>query len=283
MKRHTHLSAAPKAARSPSISPLALSVSLLACSAIFSFHLWPANPALASPQPRAANASPAELPVVYVSDFELDILRGGVVKTTPPRNSPGTTSGARAKVPSASPSTTLPGNPPSSSPDKPAPPAATVRPEPKEDPATQEANELVTAMAENLVSALEKAGYTVRRLRASEALPKVGLRIRGVFAEPDEQNRIRRLLVGSGSTSPNILLYVGVNNLAQPEQPLYELANPPSNDGKHGPVITVTSYSPAVRFELARNPSDEELKKVAAQIAADLTGLVNANPLARIQ
>jgi hypothetical protein len=265
------------------ISFLYLSVFCLACCAISSPNLRPATSKLASGHPRAANASPVELPVVYVSDFELGILHARPGRTLPSRNSSGTTSGPRAKVPSAAPSTPLPGNPPSSSPDKPAPPAAAVRPEPKEDPATQEANELVTAMAENVVSALEKAGYTVRRLRASEALPKVGLRIRGVFAEPDEQNRIRRLLVGNDSNSPNILLYVGVNNLTQPEQPLYELANPPSNDGKHGPVITVTSYSPAVRFELARNPSDEELKKIAAQIAADLTVLVNANPLARIQ
>jgi hypothetical protein len=283
MTRGIHVPAAPRAIRLPVIFHLALSVFLFACSAMFSFNLWSANPAPASRQPRAAIASPAELPLVYVSDFDLDILRGGVVKTSPPRNSSGTTSGTRAKVPPASPSTTAPGNPPPASPDKPAPPAATARPDQKEDPATQEANELVTAMAENLVTALEKAGYTVQRLRAGAALPKAGLRIRGVFAEPDEQNRIRRLLVGNGSTSPNILLYVGVNNLAQPEQPLYELANPPSNDSKHGPIITVTSYSPAVRFELARNPSDEEVKKIAAQIAADLTGLVNANPMARIQ
>jgi hypothetical protein len=277
MTRGIHVPAAPSAFRLPVIFHLALSVFLLACCVMFSSYLWPASSPPASPQPRTENANPAELPLVYVSDFDLDILRGGAVKASPPRNSSSTTSGTRAKVPPASPSTSAPGNPP------PAPPAATARPDQKEDPATQEANELVTAMAENLVSALEKAGYTVLRLRAGAALPKLGLRIRGVFAEPDERNRIRRLLVGNGSSSPNILLYVGVNNLAQPEQPLYELANPPSNDGKHGPVITVTSYSPAVRFELARNPSDEELKKIGAQIAGDLTGLVNANPMARIQ
>jgi hypothetical protein len=283
MTRGIHVPAAPSAIRLPVIFHLALPIFLLACCVMFSSYLWPASSPPGSREPRTENANPADLPLVYVSDFDLDILRGGVVKTSPPRNSSSATSGTRVKVPPASPPTTAPGNPPPSSPDKPAPPAATARPEPKEDPAVQEANELVTAMAENLVSALEKAGYTVQRLHAGAALPKVGLRIRGVFAEPDEQNRIRRLLVGNGSTSPNILLYVGVNNLAQPEQPLYELANPPSNDGKHGPVITVTSYSPAVRFELARNPSDEELKKIAAQIAADLTGLVNANPMARIQ
>jgi len=76
---------------------------------------------------------------------------------------------------------------------------------------------------------------------------------------------------------------VGVNNLAQPEQPLYELANPASNDGRHGPVITVTSYAPAARFELARSPSDEEFQKISKQIAAALTALLNANPLARVQ
>jgi hypothetical protein len=282
MMRHTHLSTAPKPARKQAASPLALSVSLLACSAMFSPYLWPANPARALPQPRAANASPAELPVVYVSDFELDILRAQPGRTQSSRNSAGTAS-SRTKAPSASPSNASAGASPPASPDKPAPPSPAVRPELKEDPATQEANELVTAMAENLVSALEKAGYTVRRLRRGDGLPKAGLRIRGVFAESDEQNRIRRLLVGGDSNSPRILLYVGVNNLAQPKQPLYELANPPSEDGKHGPVITITSYAPAVRFELARSPSDEELQKIAAQIAAALTALLNANRLSMAQ
>jgi len=142
-----------------------------------------------------------------------------------------------------------------------------------------EANSLVNGMAESLVSALQKAGYTVLRLRSGRQLPKEGLRIRGVFAEPDERNRVRRLVVGRDPTSPKMLLYVGVNNLARPEQPLYELANPPISDGRHGPVITVTSYSPAARFELSRIPTDEEFKKVAAEIAADLTALLNANPL----
>jgi len=281
MTLHLHLPTTRKAAHSRDTSPLVLSVSLLACFAIFSSSLWQANLVLASRQPRAAHASPAELPVVYVSDFELDILRARPGRTPPSRNSSGPTSDGRTRVPPAAAPAAVPGNSPPASPDKPVP-AAAVRPEQKEDPATQEANELVTAVAENLVSALENAGYTVRRLRAREALPKVGLHIRGVFAETDGRNLVRRLLVGSDSSSPKMLLYVGVNNLAQPEQPLYELANPPSNDGGRGPVITVTSYSPAARFEMGRSPSDEEFKKIATQIAADLTALLNANPLARI-
>ena len=126
---------------------------------------------------------------------------------------------------------------------------------------------------------LEKAGYTVRRLRPGDARPATGLRIRGVFAEADEQNRVRRLLVGSDSVTPKMLLYVGVNNLARPEQPLYELASPPSNDSRHGPVITLTSYSPAARFEMSKNATEEDFKKIASEIAADLSALLNANPL----
>ena len=134
-------------------------------------------------------------------------------------------------------------------------------------------------MAESLVTALEKAGFQVKRLRPGQALPAEGLRIRGVFAEPDEQNRVRRLLVGSDPLTPKMLLYVGVNNLSRPQQPLYELVNPPSNDVKYGPVITVTSYSPAVRFEMDRNAADADFKKIASQIAADLNALLIANSM----
>ncbi len=138
-------------------------------------------------------------------------------------------------------------------------------------------------MSENLIKALTQAGYDARRLSAGVSLPKVGVRIRGVFAEADEKNRARRLLVGGEPVAPNMLLFVGVNNLARQEQPLYELANLPANDPRHGPVITVTSYAPAARFELGRDPSGEELQKIAAQIVANLTALVNANRLSLAQ
>jgi hypothetical protein len=138
-------------------------------------------------------------------------------------------------------------------------------------------------MSENLVRALNQAGYNAGRLPAGNALPKTGLRIRGVFAEADEKNRARRLLVGGEPVSPNILLFVGVNNLTQPEQSLYELAYPPIPDSRHGPVITVTSYAPAARFELSRDPADDEFKKIATQITAGFTALLNANPLLSAQ
>ena len=240
--------------------------------------LLPPRPAQPSPsphQPRVASAPANNDFTVYVSDFDLD-----VVPAKPPRSGQARTSPSTAK-PSSSASTAS----------KSAPSTAALRSgranadsdsQPEETP-TDQAHALVTAMSENLVRALNQAGYKAGRLPAGKPVPKTGLRIRGVFAEADENNRARRLLIGGDPTGPKIVLFVGVNNLAQPEQPLYELANPPIPDSRHGPVITVTSYAPAARFELSRDPADDEFKKIATQIAADLTALLNANPLLSAQ
>src|SRR6267378_838277 len=216
------------------------------------------------------NAPTTGSKVVYVSDFDLDVARRRGEKNssradveTAPEEASGASSNAT----------------PTSSSSKTSRSSASAGPadSPTDDTASERANALVTAMSENLLGTLGKAGYTVHRSRPGEALPQAGLRIRGVFAEPDEGNRIRRLLVGSDATAPKMLLYVGVDDLARPEQPLYELAKPPINDGKHGPVITVTSYSPVARFEMDKNPSDEDIKKVAMDIVADLSALLHAN------
>jgi hypothetical protein len=209
--------------------------------------------------------------VVYVSDFELEVLSPRVPRRSTTRATTSPISSSTSSVPA----TPQKNTPPGSSPKKPAP-APTADSQPDETPAEQ-ADKLVNIMAENLVTALQEAGFKVKRLRTGQALPAEGLRVRGVFAEPDEQNRVRRLLVGSDPTTPKMLLYVGVNNLSRPQQPLYELANPPSNDAKHGPVITVTSYSPAVRFEMDRNAADDDFKKIASEIVADLNALLIAN------
>ncbi len=209
---------------------------------------------------------------VYVSDFDLDIVHRKPSQKPPhasppsgPGRNPVSSSGARRRVSSASAAET------SQSPDSSGTSA-------EETPADQ-ATALVNVVSENIIRALTQAGYDARRLPAGAPLPKLGVRIRGVFAEADEQNRARRLLVGGEPVSPNMILFVGVNNLTRPEQPLYELADPPANDPRHGPVITVTSYAPAARFELSRDPSGDELKKIARQIAADFTALVNVNRL----
>ncbi len=225
-------------------------------------------------KPQTSSAAPARSVAVYVSDFELDIFHGKGTGSASPRN-PANTSSDRPSGTAPSTSRTAPSSAPSSN----AQSAASLANRQLEETPTEQAKALVDAMSESLVKALEKAGYKARRLRAGEDRPPAGMRIRGVFAEPDEQNRVRRLLVGGIAVTPKMLLFVGVNDLARPDQPLYELANPPSKDSRHGPVITVTSYAPVSRFELDRKPAEMDINKIATQIAADLTGLLNSNPL----
>ena len=226
-----------------------------------------------SPLVQSATADPAGAITVYVSDFDLDVVYRKpspkpAPRTTPPpapRRTIVSPSGVRRRGPSSTPETS------DSSEDS------------TEQTPAEQATALVNAVSENLIRALAEAGYDARRLTKSEAPPQRGLRIRGVFAEADERNRARRLLVGGEPVSPNMILFVGVNNLARTEQPLYELADPPANDPRHGPVITVTSYAPAARFEVSRDPSGDELKKIAQKIAADFTALLNGNRLSLAQ
>jgi hypothetical protein len=210
--------------------------------------------------------------VVYINDLELDVLNGSVPRRASAGNSRSTTSDSA----STDPSTTLKNTPSGSSPKKPANvPAADCQPD--ETPVEQ-AQKLVNSMAENLVAALETAACKVMRLRTGPALPAEGLRIRGVFAETDERNRVRRLLVGSHPTAPKMLLFVGVNNLASSQQPLYGLGNPAGiNVSRHSPIITVTSYSPATGFKMNRNAADDEFKNIGSQVVGDLNALLLAN------
>jgi len=237
---------------------------------------------LNSPQPpsaAAAPAAPAGAPIVYVSDFDLDVVQRKPspkprATRTSLRPKQGSTSRSSSGVPRKGPS---PASEPATSQSTESADTAD-----EETPADQ-ANALVKAVSENLIRALTEAGFDARRLSSGAPLPQQGVRIRGVFAEADEMNRVRRLLVGGEPVGGNLILYVGVNNLKNPEQRLYELADPPANDPRHGPVITVTSYAPAARYELPRDPSGEELEKVAAKVAADLSSLVSANRLTLAQ
>ncbi len=234
-----------------------------------------------TPQAQFATAAPAGAMTVYVSDFDLDVVHRKPApkpasRTTPPSK---TKLGSASRSPSGVPRMGYPASTAGSS----ASESSDSSGAPEEETPAQQAHALVNAVSDSVIRALREAGYDARRLPAGAPLPQQGVRIRGVFAEADEQNRARRLLVGGEPVGENLILYVGVNNLKSPEQPLYALADPPAPDPRHGPVITVTSYAPAERFEMSRDPSGEELKKIAAKIAADLTALVSANRLSLTQ
>jgi Domain of unknown function (DUF4410) len=148
----------------------------------------------------------------------------------------------------------------------------------EESPRAQAAR-LVDLTSRTLVKILEQQGYLVRRMRGIAMQPDRGIIIRGVFAQLDETKTLRRTVIGGEVTTPNMLVYVGIGNLAKPEQTMYTIVAPPTADNV-GPAISLSVYAPIGRYEVEREPSEESLKLFANGVAADLTRLLNANSLA---
>jgi hypothetical protein len=213
--------------------------------AFSSLHHESIQPAAARQEPPA----PSKSTVVYVSDFELEVVPAKDEKPPVRGNTP-----------------------------------ATSAPEQKKkETAAEQAKRLVDGLATNLVKTLDNAGYTVHRLRPGDPRPESGVRIQGVFAQVDEESRIRKAIIGSGLEPPGLQLFFSVSNLARPDQQFYEVAGPKSADNKYGAVITVSPYAPVAKLEVDREANDQALKELSAKIAADLTGLLQANPMATSQ
>jgi hypothetical protein len=146
------------------------------------------------------------------------------------------------------------------------------------DATTVQARRTMDFFANTLVQLLQKEGYTATRQTGN--YPPAGVLLRGVFTEPDAKNRIRRALLGGGSTAPRFILYVGTFNLARQDQPLYQEAPVQSSDPRYGPVITVNAYIPLVKYDVDKNPSQEDVRKICGQIVSHLTSLISKNDLA---
>jgi hypothetical protein len=162
-------------------------------------------------------------------------------------------------------------------------PSADQRGEKKEETAAQHARRLVDLLSNDLLEALWKAGYSAQRLGPNQGRPSGGVQIRGVFAEVDSENHWRRAVIRSGSDSGKLEVLVSVANLARPEQALYEIARLPGNENKPGAVITLSPYAPLTKFETDKDPEENQFKRIASRVVADLTALLNTNPAALTQ
>jgi hypothetical protein len=81
-----------------------------------------------------------------------------------------------------------------------------------------------------------------------------------------------------------LTLYVGVFDQKSVSQPLYVEAPVQEPDPNYGPVITLNSYIPMAKYEINKDVTEEDVRSICAQIAADLTVLLQRNPavLARV-
>jgi hypothetical protein len=236
----------------------------------------------AIPQEQAAPAIPADSKgIVYVRDFELHVMNASGSVTAAGGSEAGSSNAPASNAPRAPSSATPQSGRPAGS--------KTRRPVWQETDLPQvRASKLIDFLSMSLLRELEKAGYTARRAKAGEARGEKGVLLRGVFTETDAQNHIRLALLGSGATAREFQLYWGVQNLARADQPLYEVANPDSPgleppegkapDGRYGPVITVTSFAPVGRIAIDKEPTEEQVQKIAVDIVGSLRALLDANP-----
>ncbi|MBV9884973.1 MAG: DUF4410 domain-containing protein [Acidobacteria bacterium] len=195
------------------------------------------------------NSSADRSKIVYVSDFELDAVD------------------AQGKLEKSVPAVSV---------TNPATSRAQIR---EGDEAAAQAGRLVDFMAITLVAELKRAGYSVQRLRPEDSRPTDGIRISGIFAEPDPQNRLRRAVMGTFSPDGKMSLFVGITNLARPDQAIYASAEP--GEANHaGTVITVSSYAPVARFEVGKTTTEKAVRDTAAGVVADLNALLGANVVA---
>jgi hypothetical protein len=206
--------------------------------------------ALTEPLPQSVVQAADRSRVIYVSNFDLD-LPGGV-KTPPP---PGPTQTPAAADESK----------------------AEAKPEAKKEETISERTvKFIDFVSNALIKELEGAGYSAQRLRPGDPRPDQGIRISGVFAEPDDQNRWRRAMVGSQNVGP-MSLFVSVGNLSHPDQALYAIADPKSATPTIGPVISVSAYAPLARFPLPKSATEKTVRDIVGSIVADLTMLLRTN------
>jgi hypothetical protein len=211
---------------------------------------------------QASDSTATQVPIV-ISDFE---LFSAATKPNPSATQkPGQ---KKASNPQASPTAANGSNA--------APPPPVVYGD--EDAPTVQARRLMDFFSMTLLQTLQQGGFTATRQQGQN--PSNGALIRGVFTEPDAKNRIRRALLGSDTPGGRFLLYVGLFNLNKPDQPLYEPAPVQSADARYGPVITLNTYIPLAKYELDKDPTEEDVRKICVQIARSLKELLDANPSA---
>lgn len=200
----------------------------------------------------AADSVPfaAPAPIVYVSDFELDVAN------VTPDSGPGQRVRRLRGL--------LPGGP--------GPLGKDRNPE-------DHAKDIVNEMADALTADLKKGGVDARRIAPGQPSPAAGWQVRGVFLSVDDGNRLRRAMVGFGAGQNDIQVAVSCDSLGAADlPPLYQAVQEADSKDKPGAVIKLNPYVIAAKFVMAGGDEKKTIRKTAQQISdsviAKLHGVV---------
>jgi hypothetical protein len=189
----------------------------------------------------AADSAPfaAPAPVVYVSDFELDVAN------LTPDSGPGQRARRLRGL--------LPAGPGPMGQDK----------NPKDH-----AKHIVNEMADALTEDLKNGGVDARRIMPAQPLPTAGWQVRGVFLSVDDGNRLRRAMVGLGAGQNDIQVAVSCDSLgAAVLPPLYQAVEEADSKSLPGAAIKLNPYVIAARFVMAGGDESKTIRKTAQEIA----------------
>ncbi len=138
---------------------------------------------------------------------------------------------------------------------------------------SDKAHRIVDTMAESLVKDLGEKGLPAQRLRdTSGELPREGWLAQGVFTEVGEGSRIKRAIIGFGSGATSMDLQLGISDLAssEPRAPFLVFGTVKDPNKVPGAVVTMNPYVAVAKFVLAKNATEKDVKKTAAQIAGEI-------------
>lgn len=129
--------------------------------------------------------------------------------------------------------------------------------------------EIVNLMADSIVSDLRNLCYGSRRLAPGEPLPENGMLVRGLFANVDEGNRLRRAVIGFGAGHTDLQVIVSVSTLDKgTAEPFYNVNIGAQRGKMPGAVITLNPYVAAAKFALAGRDMKKGITKTASKIAS---------------
>jgi hypothetical protein len=133
------------------------------------------------------------------------------------------------------------------------------------------AHEIVELMATSLVKEITKKELNAQRFNTGGPLPANGLLVRGVFAQVDEGNRLRRVAIGFGAGETEVQVFVSVDDLVRgAPKPFYELDTKAESHKLPGAVITMNPYVAAGKYILSGRDLEKNIKQTASKIAADI-------------